>query len=201
MAGLGINPYKFVYAVIITVALDFLLASFSAQDASWILTLFLISYAIAHVTFVTFKKMVFRKVVVFDMGGVLVTGDFFTENIKTSKEMVRLLTQLRQKYVTALLSDNNALFSYGARTIMPISAMFDIEYYSSMAGVRKTDVKSFQTFAAKHGYSPSDLIMIDDAEGNIANARKAGWCGIVFNVNKDSPAKLKQALADYGVTF
>ncbi|MFH1056343.1 MAG: hypothetical protein V1717_00910, partial [Candidatus Micrarchaeota archaeon] len=99
-----LNPYKLGYAVLITIIIVFLSSSFAGQEPTSILAIFLVSYILAHFTFAWFKKLVFRKVVVFDSGGVLVTGDYFTEKIKPSKEMVSLVISLRRKYVTALLS-------------------------------------------------------------------------------------------------
>ena len=195
MVSIGVNPYKLFYALLIAAALAVLGVAPSGEMQLFALAL--VAWILAHVTFVWFKKIVFRKVIAFDMGGVLVGGDYYSERLRPTKEMVDLVIKLRRKYVTALLSDNNDLFAPGARKIMPMGSMFDYELWSSLVGGRKTDARSFQNFLRKIGAKASDVIFIDDSAGNIDVAKRVGIRGIVFK----NPGQLKEALAAHGIRF
>lgn len=52
---------------------------------------------------------------------------------------------------------------------------FDAIHYSAAYGVGKPDPAFFRAVAAKTGYAPETLVLIDDSAANIEGARSAGW--------------------------
>lgn len=193
MAGVGINPYKLAYAL--TIALLIWAAGFWPLEGAAGFWLLLFSWLLAHFSFLWFKKLVFRNVIALDMNGVVTSGQFYTEEIKPERRMVRLVIALRRKYATALLSNNNALFAYGARRILPMDAMFDYEYYSSQLGAAKPDEATYRRFADYVSVHPSRVIFVDDKKENVEAARRVGMIGIVCQ----NAEQVREELARYGV--
>lgn len=56
-----------------------------------------------------------------------------------------------------------------------LKARFDAIHYSADYGAAKPDTAFFQAVAARTGYAPADLMLIDDSEANVAGAQAAGW--------------------------
>ena len=55
---------------------------------------------------------------------------------------------------------------------------FDGIYYSAALGCRKPDQAFFERVAALSGFTPEQLLLIDDTLANVVTARAAGWKAI-----------------------
>lgn len=68
-----------------------------------------------------------------------------------------------------------------------LMARFDARTYSCRIGVAKPDRRAYQICAAQLGVEPSDVLFFDDAERNVAAARRSGMRAEVFT----SPAQVR----------
>jgi putative hydrolase of the HAD superfamily len=58
---------------------------------------------------------------------------------------------------------------------LALKERFDAIHYSAAYGVGKPEPAFFEAVAAKTGYAPETLVLIDDSERNVEGARRAGW--------------------------
>ena len=58
---------------------------------------------------------------------------------------------------------------------------FAAMHYSADVGWAKPDPGFFTTVAARTGYAPADLTLVDDRPENVAAARQAGWGGLYWD--------------------
>ncbi len=144
-----------------------------------LLILAVLAYVAGHWVWYLWRKMK-GKVVAFDVGGVIVEGDYFTEKIRPMPGMYEFVTNVRKNYVTAVLSNNNRMADYGFRKWFKADDLFDIVYYSSDLGAKKPDEASFLRFCKKMGVSPHNVVFFDDQEPNVIAAKKAGLNAHVF---------------------
>ncbi len=151
-----------------------------ADDALGIATLLVVSYIIALIVSYSIKKRVIKRVVAFDMGGVFLSGDYYTEELKEMPGMRDLITELKGKYVVVLLSNNNALAHTAFEKKFGLSEVFDKQFLSGDVGYKKPDPKIFQAVMRELGVSAKNVVFFDDAPENVVAAKKLGIRGIVF---------------------
>ena len=58
---------------------------------------------------------------------------------------------------------------------------FDAIHYSADYGCGKPDPAFFEAVAARTGFAPADLTLIDDRSSNVAGARACGWRGVLWD--------------------
>ena len=63
--------------------------------------------------------------------------------------------------------------------------LFDQEFYSCALGYMKPDTNYFRAVLKEIGFSPSEVLFIDDLEANIIGARKVGLNASVFPTGPD----------------
>jgi len=57
---------------------------------------------------------------------------------------------------------------------------FDAMHYAADLGARKPDRAFFDAIAARTGFAPGEMLLIDDQPANIDAATAAGWGGVVW---------------------
>ncbi len=147
------------------------------QNIWWVVV---IAYIAGHWLWYYWRKYVNRKIIAFDVGGVIAQGDYFTEHIRPMPGMYETVTKLRKSYVTAVLSNNNRLVDPGFQQRFRAGDMFDVVYYSSDLGAKKPDTTIYKKFAMFMGVSPHNVVFFDDDVANIEAAKKVGFNAHVF---------------------
>lgn len=151
------------------------------------------AYLAGHWIYYLWRKFINHKVIAFDVGGVLMAGDYFTETVKPMPGMYDLIVHTRQKYITAVLSNNNRMVNYGFIKFFKANNMFDTIFYSSDFGVRKPDEKVYKRFADAMGVSPSEITFFDDDPVNVEAAKKVGFNSHLFK-SADQVAQVVNSL-------
>ncbi|MCK5823452.1 MAG: HAD family phosphatase [Bacteroidales bacterium] len=97
------------------------------------------------------------------------------------KERIDLLSELRQKYRTFLLSNTNKIHynSYTQKLneefgIKSLSDLFEEEYMSFNLNMRKPDKKIFHHVLDKNNLLANETLFIDDTLENIESAKQIG---------------------------
>lgn len=97
------------------------------------------------------------------------------------KVRLDLLSSLKQKYTTLLLSNTNEIHVDAFHAIIQqqhglknLENFFDTAYYSNELGRRKPDVDTFTHLCEIHQLNPSSTLFIDDSIQHIEGAKKAG---------------------------
>src|SRR3989338_7199357 len=67
-----------------------------------ILLYLVIAFAISFPLFNVLKRVFFRRIIAFDMGGVFATGNYKFERMRPVSEVVEFIKKLRTNYNTAL---------------------------------------------------------------------------------------------------
>ena len=171
-------------------------AEFAAGYSGLEIILYLvIAFALSFPVFNALKRVFFRRIIAFDMGGVFASGNFKFERLRPVPEVVVLIKKLRTNYNTALLSNQYPDMYDSLRKKFHFDSLFDYQVIPMHARAEKPDARIYQTFLNKTGRSAGDVIFIDDLEANIAAARRIGMKGIVFK----SLPQLKEALKAQGI--
>jgi putative hydrolase of the HAD superfamily len=95
-------------------------------------------------------------------------------------------------YKLAICTNNWAEIGDVWREGLPLD-LFDAVVVSCEIGVRKPDAEMFNHVTERLGVDPGSVVLVDDFEGNVDGARRAGWHGIL--VGSDH-ATAMTALAD-----
>jgi len=69
---------------------------------------------------------------------------------------------------------------------------FDAIHYSADYGCGKPDPAFYEAVAARTGFAPADLLLIDDRLANVEAARACGWGGALW----DGTRRLAEVLGD-----
>lgn len=92
-----------------------------------------------------------------------------------------LLHDLKQRYRTFLLSNNNEIhynwiMNYLNREfgIQGNSQFFEKDYYSHLLGMRKPDIEIFEFLLNTHELEPAQTLFVDDSPQHIDTAKKLG---------------------------
>ena len=100
------------------------------------------------------------------------------------QERLDLLTTLRPRYRTFLLSNTNTIHlahihaKHGMPdTNPPLVSYFDQAYYSHLIGVRKPEAAAFAAVVTANNLAPERTLFIDDLEENVEAARQIGLLG------------------------
>ncbi len=121
--------------------------------------------------------------------------DFWSGD-KLDAELVALITSLRPRYQTAILSnawpDGRALFT----ELFSASQTFDTFIISSEERIAKPDARLYALAAARLGVPPSEAVFVDDFLHNVEGARAAGMAAIHYTPGLDVRAALQAAGVD-----
>lgn len=135
------------------------------------------------------------KIIAFDMGGVMVDGDYWTDELKPNKDMVSLVNRLRENYKVVLLTNQNSFAHDAFDKKFGLAGIFDDQIVSGKVGAKKPEAKYFDLALQKLGAKPKDIIFIDDDRMNVDAAKKKGIKAIQFS----SASKLADDLKRNGI--
>lgn len=89
-------------------------------------------------------------------------------------------------YRTGLVTNNVKEASGQWRSLVPVDELFEVVVDSSEVGMRKPNPAIYlRALELLGGVAPDEAVMLDDAEGNVAGARRAGLHAIL--VDADDP--------------
>ena len=118
------------------------------------------------------------------------------------KEKLELLSTLKKKYRTFLLSNTNEIHianfsaylarTYGTRDFTPY---FEKWYYSCRMGMRKPDAAIFEFVLRENNLRAEETLFIDDSEQHIRSARALG----IHAVFMDQNSSLHQVLTPFKI--
>jgi putative hydrolase of the HAD superfamily len=103
-----------------------------------------------------------------------------------------ILKQLKEKYRTFLLSNNNEIH-YATITnylkeqykLENNDLFFEKDYYSHLMGMRKPNKDIFEYVIDKHGLIPEETLFIDDSPQHLETGKALGLKTVLFNTPKD----------------
>ncbi len=113
--------------------------------------------------------------------------------------MTDLVTDIRTAGMrTGLVTNNVAEFAIFWRNIVPLDELFDDVIDSSAVGVRKPSSAIFALACDRLGVEPARTVFVDDYEGNVTGARRAGLvsicCGYTVDTARAAVAELRRLL-------
>jgi putative hydrolase of the HAD superfamily len=96
-------------------------------------------------------------------------------SIAVDQAILALIKGLRQQGIFCALASNQQRYraTYMAQTLT-YDAVFDRSFYSYQLGFVKPDLRYFEAIMASLPFAPGEMLFIDDAEKNVAAARRAG---------------------------
>jgi putative hydrolase of the HAD superfamily len=124
----------------------------------------------------------------------------FTEGIKVHDEVLDRVRELRAEgYRTGLVTNNVKEGAASWRRLFPAEELFEVIVDSSEVGVRKPNPEIF-TIALERlgGIAPESAVFLDDAEGNVEGAKRAGLHAILVDDPADALVALDALLASNG---
>jgi FMN phosphatase YigB (HAD superfamily) len=114
-----------------------------------------------------------------------------------------LLLELKEKYRTFLLSNNNIIhctwiFSYLEKEFGfdNYDDYFEKAYFSQDTGMRKPNVEIFEMVLKENNLDPNETLFIDDSPQHIAGAQKAGIRTLLMT---EHPNNLRHFLIGNGI--
>ncbi len=163
-----------------------------AGDIGVGLVLLAVSYLLASFLRFTVKKLLVKKMVLFDIHGVYITGDFYTEKLYEVQGTKDLIQQLRKKYkVVALTNMGPEMFQVWAGK-WGFAHVYDDVYYSGQFRIKKPDARIFDIILKKTNSKAQNTVFLDDTAENVNAARKLGMHGIVFKDAKSAEKELEK---------
>jgi putative hydrolase of the HAD superfamily len=114
-------------------------------------------------------------------------------------QVVDRVARLREEgYKTALITNNVAEASDAWRSLVAVDDLFDVVVDSSHVGMRKPSPGIFQhTLDALGGISPDRAVFLDDTDGNVEGARRAGLHAILVVDPDDALDHLDELLRQH----
>lgn len=118
----------------------------------------------------------------------------YEETLSLNVDLVNLIRTLKQKYKTAILSDQWPI----SRELMvddELSKNFDVLVFSNEVKMRKPEKKIYELILKKLNLFPEECVFIDDDEVNLKPAKELGMNTILFENNE----KLVEDLTELGL--
>jgi len=190
---LSINYWRWLFAAL----LFFLILQFiPSEDFAILILEIAAAYFLSGYLYRWFKKVFFKPIILFDLHGVLFTGEFQFENLYEREGTRKLIRKVRKRHFTAAFTNfSPELFDFYSRKFGVIGE-FDAVYYSGRYGIRKPDPRIFEIVLRDLDARPRDVIFFDDVEANVAAARKLGIRAIKF----ESAQQAEKALNALGLS-
>ena len=109
--------------------------------------------------------------------------------------MIAVVRQARQKYKTALLSNNIQDVVEEIRKKLPLDALFDVTVFSNEVGMRKPEPEIYTLCLDRLGVAPEEAVFIDNHESMCEGAQAVGLKALHFTGRE----KLLRDLSRLGV--
>jgi len=116
-------------------------------------------------------------------GDTAVIGREYLDTIELNYGFRDFITNARQKYKLAILSNDSASWSRYIRSKHDIDRHFDVISVSGELKIAKPDERIFLMTAEKLNVMPEECIYIDDIEKNLKTAAKIGMNAILMKTN------------------
>ena len=119
--------------------------------------------------------------------------------IEVDAEVADTVRTLRRNGVACHLATNQE--SHKARYMsgaLGYGELFDSEFYSCRMGVMKPAVAYFRAVLKRIELRPSNVLLLDDLEANVASAREAGLHAAEFTLEAGASA-LHRILEEFGI--
>lgn len=133
------------------------------------------------------------KGIVFDFYNVLYDSD----KKEVDTEVLEILKLLKNKYTLYLFTNSSMEFLKYNDSKTPFLNLFSKHVSVLEYGLHKPDKESFELLSNEIGLKPNELLLIDDKEGNIEEAKKYGFNTIHF-IDVDI---LKEELKRYNISI
>lgn len=114
----------------------------------------------------------------------------FKIRFELNKNLLKIISLLKNKYKTAILSDQ-WIIPYRQLITPHVISVFDITVFSHEVGFRKPHQDIYKIAIEKLGVLPQECIFIDDREENLLPAKKLGMKTILFKNNRQLIKELK----------
>ena len=122
-----------------------------------------------------------KTVIAFDVGGVMTTGDYFTETVRSSEKMKQLVKTLRKKYKVVSLTNDNVIGYPAISKALGLDNVFEQQFISSAIGASKPDKRAFTFLLNKFELKPEELVFVDDKAENVESAKSMGIRAFQFS--------------------
>ncbi|MBU0662808.1 MAG: HAD-IA family hydrolase [Candidatus Diapherotrites archaeon] len=120
------------------------------------------------------------RVIAFDMGGVYMAGDYYTEEVQPREGFPELVRKLRANYRVIVLSNQNAEAHALFEEKFGLNEVFDDQIVSGRVGLKKPDPRLFMHVANRFGVAMGQIVFVDDMQEFLAPAKKMGVKTIHF---------------------
>ncbi len=170
---------EFVGSAMVFLLLEYV-GFFSVTDLFGFGILAVVSFFLTRFVFSFFRSNHPRRVIVFDLGGVVLKGDFFTDELTEDTQVRSLIQKLRKNHRLGLATNNNADLHQLMNKKFGFSDLFDFQVISGQIGVKKPNPRFFEAVYKKAGVAPGHIVFIDDDAENIRQARNSGFNAIQF---------------------
>jgi putative hydrolase of the HAD superfamily len=106
---------------------------------------------------------------------------WFEKDAELDHELLADLARLRAEgWALHLATVQEHLRAAHLWTTLGLSARFDAIHYSAAYGCGKPEAAFFHAVAARTGFAPADMLLLDDKLDNVEGARAAGWRGALW---------------------
>ena len=82
-------------------------------------------------------------------------------------------------------------------TTLGLKDRFEAIHYAAAYGAKKPDPAFFEAVCVRTGFAPREIVLIDDAAGNVEAATTCGWGAVLW----DGTRTLAQALDEAGIVL
>jgi putative hydrolase of the HAD superfamily len=122
-------------------------------------------------------------------------GSFYGQ-LEVHPTMVETVRRLREEgYRTALVTNNAREAGDAWRSMVPLGELFEVVIDSCQVGLRKPNPAIYELALAElGGIAPDRAVFLDDAEGNVEGARRAGMAAILVQDPETAIAELDALL-------
>jgi HAD superfamily hydrolase (TIGR01509 family) len=189
------DKWRALATAVIVLAVYFLEPSFFSEAinaAFWLL----VSFFLAGFLTSSLRRFALRRLIAFDMSGVLTSGDPFIEELKPDPKMFDLVKRLRKKNRVALWSNTPVASIQYLESQFDLRRLFDYVVFPKTTKAKKPDKAFFEGALKECGVNAGNVIFIDDDENNVKTARSVDINAIHFK----SYEQLIEALKAYGIS-
>lgn len=123
-------------------------------------------------------------------------SEFSSGGMAVREYMIDTVREVRAYGVaTAIVTNNLAEFGSSWRSLLDLDELFDAVIDSSAVGVRKPDPEIYRLACAAVDVDPAAALFIDDHEGNVDGARRAGLIGVCAGLTDASARAAAELLS------
>ncbi|MFH1545722.1 MAG: HAD-IA family hydrolase [archaeon] len=139
-----------------------------------------------------YRKFYLDSAVVFDLGGVVFSGEFYTEEIFMRPGFKELLRELRKNRLVGVCSNLNWEAYKLFERKFGLDEIFDVKAVSGRYGVTKPNAKIYQMMLKELRVKADKCVFVDDHEENLPPAANLGIHAIQFRSVPELREELKR---------